>query len=79
MRLPAACSGTRMCSNMRYWHACCIAYMARRIPILEWLRLPGDAVFIVFGVIPIVIALVAGYAASWRAAQPHEAAEHEPA
>jgi nitric oxide reductase subunit B len=63
-----------------YWHARSVAYMAGRIPVLlEWLRLPGDAVFIIFGVIPIVIALATAYVASWRRPQRVETAEHEPA
>jgi nitric oxide reductase subunit B len=29
--------------------------------LIEWLRLPGDLVFIIFGAVPIVIATVKGY------------------
>lgn len=45
-----------------YWHARSLAYtgstLARQ---LEWSRMPGDLVFIVFGVIPVVIAAVRAY------------------
>ena len=44
-----------------YWHARSLAYTAGDLPrLLEWLRFPGDLVFIVFGVVP--IAIVAGRA-----------------
>jgi nitric oxide reductase subunit B len=42
-----------------YWHARSTAYTNGIGPItLEWLRLPGDLVFIIFGSIPIVIAAI---------------------
>ncbi len=45
-----------------YWHARSLAYtgtdMAR---LLEWLRLPGDLVFIVFGSVPLAIATIKVY------------------
>jgi nitric oxide reductase subunit B len=45
-----------------YWHARSIAYTggetARQ---LEWLRLPGDLVFIVFGAVPLTIAALKAY------------------
>jgi len=45
-----------------YWHARSLAYTAGELPrLLEWLRLPGDLVFIVFGVLPIAIAAVRAY------------------
>ena len=45
-----------------YWHARSLAYTAGDLPrLLEWLRLPGDLVFIVFGVVPIAIAAVRAY------------------
>ncbi len=44
-----------------YWHARSLAYTAGDLPrLLEWLRFPGDLVFIVLGVMPIV--MVAGRA-----------------
>ena len=45
-----------------YWHARSLAYTAGDLPrLLEWLRLPGDMVFIVFGVVPIAIAAGRAY------------------
>lgn len=45
-----------------YWHARSLAYTAGDLPrLLEWLRLPGDLVFIVFGVVPIAIAAGRAY------------------
>jgi hypothetical protein len=32
-----------------------------RAHLIEWLRLPGDLVFIIFGAIPLVIASIKGY------------------
>ena len=45
-----------------YWHARSLAYTAGDLPrLLEWLRFPGDLVFIIFGVVPIVIAAGRAY------------------
>ena len=45
-----------------YWHARSMDYMAMpRSHLLEWLRLPGDVVFIVFGSIPLTIAAIKGW------------------
>jgi nitric oxide reductase subunit B len=45
-----------------YWHARSIDYMSLpRSHLLEWMRLPGDVVFIVFGAIPLVIATFKGW------------------
>ncbi|MBA2077393.1 cbb3-type cytochrome c oxidase subunit I [Rhodanobacter sp. PCA2] len=42
-----------------YWHARSMDYMAMpRSRLIEWLRLPGDLVFIVFGSVPLAIAAV---------------------
>ncbi|MGH8795845.1 MAG: hypothetical protein ACREXI_02205, partial [Caldimonas sp.] len=42
-----------------YWHARSLAYAGTpRALMIEWLRLPGDIVFIVFGAIPLLIAAV---------------------
>ena len=39
-----------------YWHARSLAYTAGALPrLLEWLRLPGDLVFIVLGAAPIAL------------------------
>ena len=49
-----------------YWHARSLAYSAGSWPrLLEWLRLPGDLVFIVLGALPVVIAVGLGYRALW--------------
>lgn len=45
-----------------YWHARSLAYTGSTTArLIEWLRLPGDLVFIIFGVVPIVIAAIKGY------------------
>jgi nitric oxide reductase subunit B len=45
-----------------YWHGRSIEYMATtRSHVIEWLRLPGDLVFIIFGAIPLVIASIKGW------------------
>lgn len=46
-----------------YWHARSLAYIgSERSILIEWLRLPGDLVFILFGAVPLVIASIKGYA-----------------
>jgi nitric oxide reductase subunit B len=43
--------------NNGYWHARSLEYLHQGIMhIIEWLRLPGDVIFIGFGVVPLVIA-----------------------
>ena len=50
-----------------YWHARSLAYTAGDLArLLEWCRLPGDLVFIVFGVVPIAITAVRAYLQSPR-------------
>ncbi|RYE51829.1 MAG: nitric-oxide reductase large subunit, partial [Hyphomicrobiales bacterium] len=45
-----------------YWHARSIDYTGSVIPRrLEWMRLPGDLIFIVFGAVPISIAALKAY------------------
>ncbi|MFT0534329.1 nitric-oxide reductase large subunit [Castellaniella hirudinis] len=45
-----------------YWHARSVAFThTTRAFIIEWLRLPGDLVFIIFGSIPITIAAIKTY------------------
>ena len=47
-----------------YWHARSEAFLNQRLVVtLEWLRLPGDIVFIVLGVVPMTIAAVGCYLA----------------
>lgn len=42
-----------------YWHARGLDYIAsERSHLIEWLRLPGDLVFIVFGSLPLAIAAI---------------------
>lgn len=51
-----------------YWHARSMDYMATpRSRLLEWLRMPGDVVFIVFGSIPLVMAATRGWLGIRRA------------
>ncbi|HCE10247.1 MAG TPA: nitric-oxide reductase large subunit [Oxalobacteraceae bacterium] len=45
-----------------YWHARGLDYIgSERSHLIEWLRLPGDLVFILFGAVPLVIAAFKGY------------------
>jgi nitric oxide reductase subunit B len=63
-----------------YWHARSLAYTAGALPrLFEWLRLPGDLVFIVLGALPIVIALGLGYRALWSGRPAGVAAKPAPA
>ncbi|HEY5365914.1 MAG TPA: cbb3-type cytochrome c oxidase subunit I, partial [Casimicrobiaceae bacterium] len=45
-----------------YWHARSLDYIgSERSHVIEWMRLPGDLVFIVFGAVPLVIASFRSY------------------
>jgi nitric oxide reductase subunit B len=45
-----------------YWHARAIDYIgSSRSHMLEWMRLPGDLVFIIFGAAPLTIAAFKGW------------------
>ncbi|MGH8461150.1 MAG: nitric-oxide reductase large subunit, partial [Stenotrophobium sp.] len=45
-----------------YWHARSLAYTGSETArLLEWLRMPGDVVFIVFGALPLTIAAIKGW------------------
>ena len=45
-----------------YWHARSLDYIgSERSRFIEWMRMPGDMVFIVFGAIPLVIASIKAY------------------
>ena len=47
-----------------YWHARSLeAIGSHRSLLIEWLRLPGDLVFIIFGSIPVLIAAIKGWLA----------------
>jgi nitric oxide reductase subunit B len=50
-----------------YWHARGLDYLNQDfVKLLEWARLPGDAVFIALGVIPMVIVAVTTYRNLWK-------------
>ncbi len=45
-----------------YWHARSLEFIgSERARLIEWLRLPGDLIFIVFGAVPLVIASIKAY------------------
>ncbi len=51
-----------------YWHARSMEYLSRNSArMIEWLRMPGDIVFILFGALPAVIAagLTYRYVREW--------------
>jgi nitric oxide reductase subunit B len=55
--------------NNGYWHARSLAYTATPVArTLEWMRMPGDLVFIFGGAIPLAIAVVWGYFSLWKKA-----------
>jgi nitric oxide reductase subunit B len=55
--------------NNGYWHARSLAYTATPLArTLEWMRMPGDLVFIFAGAIPLAIAVVLGYLSLWKKA-----------
>ena len=45
-----------------YWHARSLEYIGSdRSRLIEWLRMPSDLVFILFGALPLVIASIKSY------------------
>ncbi|RQP26017.1 nitric-oxide reductase large subunit [Piscinibacter terrae] len=55
-----------------YWHARSLDYIgSERSHLLEWMRMPGDVVFIVFGALPLVIASVKAYLGVRAGAKVH--------
>ncbi len=45
-----------------YWHARSLDYTgSERSRLIEWLRLPGDLIFILFGALPLAIASINGW------------------
>jgi nitric oxide reductase subunit B len=45
-----------------YWHARSLDYTGTpRAHLIEWMRMPGDVVFILFGAVPLVIAAIKAY------------------
>ena len=50
-----------------YWHARSLDYTATPLArTLEWMRMPGDLVFMFLGALPLAIAMTWGYLASLR-------------
>jgi nitric oxide reductase subunit B len=50
-----------------YWHARSLAYTATPLArTLEWLRMPGDLVFLLAGAMPLAVAMVWGYFTLWK-------------
>jgi nitric oxide reductase subunit B len=63
-----------------YWHARSLAFTASAWPrLIEWLRLPGDLVFIVLGAFPILLAVGLGYRSLWAPRRPGTAPRYAPA
>ena len=53
-----------------YWHARSLQYTATPLArTLEWLRMPGDLVFMFAGALPLALALAMGYLTLWRRAR----------
>ena len=49
-----------------YWHARSREFLdAPLVRTIEWLRMPGDLVFIACGVVPLLIATVRTYVRTW--------------
>lgn len=45
-----------------YWHARSLEYLGKNLTrTIEWARMPGDVIFIVAGVVPMVIAAIMTY------------------
>ncbi len=52
-----------------YWHARRLAFpMSGTFHTLEWVRIAGDMVFLLFGVVPIALAAARSYVKRTRAA-----------
>jgi nitric oxide reductase subunit B len=50
-----------------YWHARGLDYLNQEfVKLIEWARLPGDTVFILLGVIPMVVAAALTYLDRWK-------------
>src|SRR5215467_4978092 len=64
--LPSGVLQVRDVLENGYWHARSLAYLGGELPrLLEWLRLPGDLVFIFLGALPILLAVGLGYFSLW--------------
>jgi nitric oxide reductase subunit B len=56
-----------------YWHARSIAYTGSETArFVEWLRLPGDLIFILLGALPLALAMAFGYRDIWLRARTAE-------
>jgi nitric oxide reductase subunit B len=56
-----------------YWHARSLAYTATPLArTIEWLRMPGDLVFLFAGTLPLALAVTWGYLGTWRRVDPPE-------
>ena len=52
-----------------YWHARGLQYTAGPLArTLEWLRMPGDLVFMFAGALPLAVAMTLGYFTLWKRA-----------
>ena len=50
-----------------YWHARSLDYLATPLArTLEWLRMPGDLVFMFAGAAPLALAMTWGYCTLWK-------------
>ena len=50
-----------------YWHARSLQYTATPLArTVEWLRMPGDLVFMFAGALPLVLAMTMGYLTLWK-------------
>ncbi len=63
-----------------YWHARSFDFIgSERSHLIEWLRMPGDVVFILFGAVPLVMACLLGWRGVWldrnNAPTPEEGAD----
>lgn len=53
--------------NNGYWHARNPAFLSQPIPhLIEWLRMPADLIFIVFGALPLAVAVCRSYLTNRR-------------
>ncbi len=60
--LPAVCLRSETWSRTATGMHACLDYIGNpRSLMVEWLRLPGDLVFIIFGSMPLVIAAIKGW------------------
>jgi nitric oxide reductase subunit B len=53
-----------------YWHARGLQYIASPLArTLEWLRMPGDLVFMFAGALPLAVVMTLGYFSLWKGAR----------